>query len=89
MRDSQVSTVPVPSESLLDDMEQLLRSQLEEFDLAAEDSGGSPMMTESVDWSLQVKTPSVFLKWWLMFFHPILPQLRAVFASMDVVAIFR
>ena len=31
MRESQVSTVPVPSESLLDDMEQLLRSPLEEF----------------------------------------------------------
>ena len=32
------STVPVPSESLLDDMEQLLRSPLEEFDLVDEDS---------------------------------------------------
>ena len=41
MRDSQVSTVLVPSESLLDDIEQLLRSPLEEFDLAAKDSGGN------------------------------------------------
>ena len=66
MHDSQVSTVPVPSESLLDDMEQL-RAPLEEFDLAAEDSGGNSDLgaavpspheqsdddTESMEWSLQ------------------------------------
>ena len=65
MRDSQVSTVPVPSESLLDDMEQL-PAPLEEFDLPAEDSGGNSDLeaipspheqsdddTESVEWSLQ------------------------------------
>ena len=67
MRESQVSTVPVPSEGLLDDMEQLLRSPLEEFDFAAEVSGGNSDLgaapptpheqsdddTESVEWSLQ------------------------------------
>ena len=95
-------------ESLLDDMEQLLRSPLEEFDLAAEDSGGNSDLgaappspheqsdddTESVEWSLQgdsedtVSLPEVVAD----VLPPLLPQLRAVFASMDQVnvgAIFR
>ena len=107
MHDSQVSTVLVPSESLLDDMEQL-RAPLEEFDLAAEDSGVNSDLgaavpspheqsdddTESMEWSLQgdsedtVSLPEVVVD----VLPPLLPQLRAAFASMDqvdVVAIFR
>ena len=91
-----------------DDMEQLLRSPLEEFDLAAEDSGGNSDLgaappsphelsdddTQSVEWSLQgdseetVSLPEVVAD----VFPPLLPQLRAVFVSMDhvdVVAILR
>ena len=38
---------PVPSESLLKVMEQLLRSQLEKFDFVAEDSGGNSHLGSS------------------------------------------
>ena len=98
MRDSQVSTVLVPSESLLDDMEQLLRSPVEEFDLAAKDLGGNSELgaapqspheqsdgdTESVEWPLQGDSENTMSLPEVVadVLPPLLPQFRAAFASM-------